>query len=194
MGCYLRARSGSRAVRVRHRRCSRGCCERKHSRAGALSGGERQMVAMGRALMLEPSLLLLDEPSAGLSPHLQDEVFVSCRHDQPHRRRHPDGRAERPPLPAGGGPWLRARPGHATPTPAPAANCWPTRTSSSSTSARWPRPPAADARPRFAAQRSHAVGPAEDMHQRPRAMRARPMATRQRAAPCARGGRTGSPA
>jgi branched-chain amino acid transport system ATP-binding protein len=53
--------------------------ERSDQRAGALSGGERQMLAMGRALMMDPSVLLLDEPSAGLSPALQDEVFLRCR-------------------------------------------------------------------------------------------------------------------
>jgi ABC-type branched-subunit amino acid transport system ATPase component len=53
--------------------------DRRSQRAGSLSGGERQMVAMGRALMMDPSVLLLDEPSAGLSPVLQDEVFVQTR-------------------------------------------------------------------------------------------------------------------
>ena len=53
--------------------------ERMGQRAGSLSGGERQMLAMGRALMMDPEVILLDEPSAGLSPVLQDQVFIRTR-------------------------------------------------------------------------------------------------------------------
>ncbi len=74
MGCYLRPeifRDRSGFVVSLFPRLS----ERRNQRVGAMSGGERQMVAMGRALMMNPTVLLLDEPSAGLSPSNQDEVF-----------------------------------------------------------------------------------------------------------------------
>lgn len=53
--------------------------ERRTQSAGTLSGGQRQMVAMGRALMLDPKLLLLDEPTAGLSPRYMDQIFTIVR-------------------------------------------------------------------------------------------------------------------
>ena len=53
--------------------------EKKKQAAGELSGGQRQMVAMGKALMLEPTILMLDEPTAGLSPIYRNEIFQIIR-------------------------------------------------------------------------------------------------------------------
>ena len=53
--------------------------ERRRQKAGKMSGGERQMVAMGSALMLDPKMILLDEPSAGLAPKMVDLIFERIR-------------------------------------------------------------------------------------------------------------------
>ena len=53
--------------------------ERRKQQAGTLSGGEQQMLAMGRALMGKPKMLLMDEPSMGLAPILVKDIFLLLR-------------------------------------------------------------------------------------------------------------------
>lgn len=76
MGAYLRKQDAEFKADIEriYERFPR-LAERKNQIAGTLSGGEQQMLAMGRALMSKPKLLMLDEPSMGLSPLLVDQVF-----------------------------------------------------------------------------------------------------------------------
>lgn len=74
MGAYL-ARGNVRDLKQRVYDTFPVLAKRHKQKAGTLSGGERQMLAMGRALMLEPTLLILDEPSAALSPILVQDIF-----------------------------------------------------------------------------------------------------------------------
>ena len=78
MGLYLRPEMWEERLAAVHELFPL-LSDRKGQRAGFLSGGERQMLAMGRALMMDPRVILLDEPSAGLSPANQDLVFERVR-------------------------------------------------------------------------------------------------------------------
>ena len=76
LGCYARARPRRAQNRERVFAIFPRLAERQGQSAGTLSGGEQQMLAIGRGLMAEPKLLILDEPSLGLSPKLVEELFT----------------------------------------------------------------------------------------------------------------------
>lgn len=78
MGAFIR-RGSPQALKQKIYTMFPRLAERRRQQAGTLSGGERQMLAMGRALMLDPDLLILDEPSAALSPLLVSSVFEQIK-------------------------------------------------------------------------------------------------------------------
>jgi branched-chain amino acid transport system ATP-binding protein len=79
LGAYRRGRAQRERNRGRVFSIFPRLAERQAQRAGTLSGGEQQMLAIGRGLMAEPKLLILDEPSLGLSPLLVEEMFALIR-------------------------------------------------------------------------------------------------------------------
>jgi len=79
LGGYTRARDESDAALVRVFEMFPVLKSRRRQPAGTLSGGQQQMLAMGRGLMAKPKLLLLDEPSMGLAPRLVAEIFAAIR-------------------------------------------------------------------------------------------------------------------
>jgi branched-chain amino acid transport system ATP-binding protein len=77
LGAYRRGKASSTTRFTRLLELFPVLAEKRHQAAGTLSGGQQQVLALGRALMAEPALLLLDEPSMGLAPLVADQIFAS---------------------------------------------------------------------------------------------------------------------
>ena len=110
LGAYVRKDDGVAADMQRVYELFPVLGERRHNKAGLFSGGEQQMLAIGRAMMSKPRLLMLDEPSMGLSPIMTQLIFDTIKELQSLGHHDPAGGAER----AGGAgavrPRLRDRP------------------------------------------------------------------------------------
>ena len=98
--------------------------ERTEQRAGTLSGGEQQMLAIGRGLMARPKMLLFDEPSMGLAPRVMDEIFTAIGEFRKHGTDRAAGRAKRPLGAAHRRPRLCDWKPAASSWKAPPTNCW----------------------------------------------------------------------
>ena len=132
-GDQVRARTTSSITSTS---CSRVLKERLKQAGGTLSGGEQQMLAIGRALMAKPKLLMLDEPSMGLAPQVVERVFEVIEEVNSQGDPRSADRAERTDGAPSGQPWLRHRDGRDRPRGRCQEAAWATTRCARRTSAR----------------------------------------------------------